>query len=469
MSNITNRQNNKLRPTRQQLCFAAAAALAGASQSALAFTSSNSNNKNANHGGPMPTTSRKLPATAIDDFPTSSVLEDSIQCGGENNDLPELLGLHVSESSIGSNNSNKGPSSFEEEQREFELKLGKAMDTLRTDYPEMLTRNPDFTIYDPNIEVVDPSGVTLHNISNYKASFNFLHAIINLLYCPESSTLTYRLIYDCARKNIRVSWNAELIPRAIYGGGSKPFYVDGISVYEVDRVSGLINQHRVEHLLVDDTPVQAEQGIWQMLKNQALKGGKNGPEGVPVWNLEFTPNHFRGFMKPQTSLFSNTDPTATDDETSSEHDNTPPLFDEKAFEEKNAYRRKFGLKPFTPEEFTKVQAEIQQFEIEQRQKQEQERAASRSSSSAEMTKSKEKSTIFNNLFGNIFEDTCEDNYDCERPEICCDLGFKKMCCSSGARIFDAVPPGGQLERIPIRVVADDGQFPRGGPDGTGGY
>ena len=59
-------------------------------------------------------------------------------------------------------------------------------------------------------------------------------------------------------------------------------------------------------------------------------------------------------------------------------------------------------------------------------------------------------TITKSLFG---EDTCESNYDCPRPQVCCDLGFKKMCCSSGKGIFE---PQQQLQRIPVQVVAGSG-------------
>ena len=52
-----------------------------------------------------------------------------------------------------------------EQNTEFELKLGKAMDTLRQDYPHLLTQLPSLQIYDPNLEVVDPSGVTLHSLT----------------------------------------------------------------------------------------------------------------------------------------------------------------------------------------------------------------------------------------------------------------------------------------------------------------
>ena len=31
----------------------------------------------------------------------------------------------------------------------------------------------------------------------------------------------------------------------------------------------------------------------------------------------------------------------------------------------------------------------------------------------------------------VFESTCSSNYDCDRPEVCCDFGFKKVCCTSG--------------------------------------
>jgi len=45
-----------------------------------------------------------------------------------------------------------------------------------------------------------------------------------------------------------------------------------------------------------------------------------------------------------------------------------------------------------------------------------------------------KKGIFGNFLRNLanqFEDTCETNFDCVRPEVCCDFGYKKMCCSSG--------------------------------------
>ena len=286
--------------------------------------------------------------------------------------------------------------------------------------------------------------------------------IIKLFYSPDDSGLTFRLVYDCARKSIRVSWNAELIPRV--GGVRNSLHVDGISVYEFDRKSGLINQHRVEHLLINDAPVEAPQGIFRAIATQAMAGPD--AEGVPVWNLkqsagnngrklmsnvlEFTP--LAVFKSPSSLLFS----SAADDEFLKH-----PLFDQDAFDKKNASRKKFGVPPLTPDEFVQIQAEIKEMESAQANKQQ--RQQEEAAAAAQVAKRKEsRSNLLNKMFGNVLQDTCESNYDCERPEVCCDLGFKKMCCSSGARVFNLEP---KLEKIPLRVIADDGQMPRGGPGG----
>ena len=52
-------------------------------------------------------------------------------------------------------------------------------------------------------------------------------------------------------------------------------------------------------------------------------------------------------------------------------------------------------------------------------------------------------------FFNMFVDTCETNYDCDRPEVCCDLGYRKMCCSSGQNARQM-----QLEYAMVPVVQE---------------
>ena len=64
----------------------------------------------------------------------------------------------------------------------FELHVGRAIDTLQKDYPRILMETPDFSIYDPEIEFVDPSGVKVTGLRKYKAAFGLIHGFIQFVY-----------------------------------------------------------------------------------------------------------------------------------------------------------------------------------------------------------------------------------------------------------------------------------------------
>eukprot|EP00543_Licmophora_paradoxa_P002218 CAMPEP_0202446374 /NCGR_PEP_ID=MMETSP1360-20130828/4876_1 /ASSEMBLY_ACC=CAM_ASM_000848 /TAXON_ID=515479 /ORGANISM="Licmophora paradoxa, Strain CCMP2313" /LENGTH=157 /DNA_ID=CAMNT_0049062827 /DNA_START=61 /DNA_END=534 /DNA_ORIENTATION=+ len=119
-------------------------------------------------------------------------------------------------------------------------------------------------------------------------------------------------------------------------------------------------------------------------------------------------------------------------------------FDWDAFERKNMSRKKFGLEALTEEQFLEVEAQVQQMELEQHKK-----FSSMAQETAEVPVKKRKGGLFNNLFNDIFEDTCESNYDCQRPQVCCDMGVKKMCCSSGQKVRQWEPA---LMRVPSTNV-----------------
>lgn len=472
------KRRNQLKRT---ICFAAAATIATTTHQSNAFVNTNSQctststiphhsthsykTNAAIHSNIIHDTNRKaLSMSALsENIPQQETLP--LIDSAEHNELSEFLGRNLRDDgrSINCDSDDSGfplLMSLTDEQREFELKLGKALDTLRNDYPDMLKKDPDYSIYHSQIEVVDPKGITLHSLKTYKSSFSFLHTLINIFYSPDDSGLTFRLVYDCARKSIRVSWNAVLIPRM--GGVSNGLHVDGISVYEFDRESGLINQHRVEHLLINDAPVEAPQGIFRLMATRAMEGGRDA-EGIPVWNMEHknTPGNILEF-KPTSTFFSKSKTTSlfSSADAASDH----PLFDQEAFERKNASRQKFGVPPLTPDEYINIQREVKAMESAAEAKA---AALRQQKAAAEAVKPKQtKGKLFGKLFGDIFEDTCESNFDCERPEVCCDLGFKKMCCSSGMKIIDGQP---NLQRIPLRVIADDGMYPRGGPEGLDDY
>ena len=364
-----------------------------------------------------------------------------------------------------------------DEENEFKMAVGKAIDTLRKDYPDILERSPDFSIYDKDIEVVDPSGVTLHGVRNYKTSFSFMHGLVKFFYCPKDSGLTFRLMYDTLRHSIRVSWNAVLVPRAIYGGERNLLHVDGISVYDFDRSTGQIVKHHIEHLLLNGEPQRPQEGVFSAIRNQAVS------DGVPVFTVlepngglsaghnpfivEF--NTGMGTLQnllslpsgaTRTTLFSMSEASGSDTDSAKGIDGDD--FDVTAFNKKNVSRKKFGLPPMSVAEFQELQVQVRQMEAEQKAK-----AAQMAAATAQMAENKkEKKDVLSSLFGSILQDTCESNYDCERPEVCCDLGFKKMCCSSGMNVFNGLSPAQQRQLIRVPAPSgEDGQMPRGGPGG----
>ena len=430
------------------------------------------------------------------------------------------LASSLSSSSSDNNDNNNGMRALpdHEQNSEFELMLGKAMDTLKTDYPDLLIKQPFYGIYDPNIEVVDPSGVTLHSIQSYKTSFQLIHTIVKIFYCPKKSRLTFRLAYDCARKNIRVSWNAVLVPRFDLDGGGRrsQLHVDGISVYELDRVTGLINQHRVERLLVNDTPVKAPQGIFSLIREEA----RSGPEGngVPVYyksssssttagvgsgggsgsgsstgastgaglgthmldNNLFDQMDYRVMKyqksKDSTSMLFSISSSSDMDKSSEqgaaggggeqfEHE----LFNQEAFEKKNASRKRFGLPPITELDYVSIEEKTRELTKVQQQKADA-AATVRAATAAELLKKEKRFGGVGSFLSRMNKSmsTCESNFDCERPEVCCDFVFRKTCCSSGTMVFNGEQ---RLEKMPQRVVADDDQWARkkGGPDQDWGY
>lgn len=167
-----------------------------------------------------------------------------------------------------------------DERREFELNLGKAMDVLRSDYPNMLREMPDMSIYHDDLKVVDPSGVQLTGINNYKNSFRFLQTLVGLFYNTQYSSVKSRMVYDFARSAIRISWHVVLVPKVV-GNRRNSVYIDGISIYTLGRESGKILEHRVEQMLINNTPVRPPYGVFTaLMQDFAGTGEQRVPVGV---------------------------------------------------------------------------------------------------------------------------------------------------------------------------------------------
>lgn len=122
----------------------------------------------------------------------------------------------------------------------------------------------------------------LSGLKNYKSAFSILQKLVNFLYSSEKSRIQIRMTYDFAFSSIRISWNLELFPKVI---GLSPLYVDGISMYKLDAISGKIIEHKIDNLIINRRPVSPPYGILS-----ALMQGQYSmqPSGVPagVWGFD---------------------------------------------------------------------------------------------------------------------------------------------------------------------------------------
>jgi peptidoglycan hydrolase-like amidase len=236
------------------------------------------------------------------------------------------------------------------------------------------------------------------------------------------------------------------------GGTRNTLHVDGISEYYLDRSSGLITEHRVSHLLINDQAVRPENGVFHALAEMSPVN----PDGVPVFfgaelldqkntnemmKLNFqTWNPLTNLLllqgKSPSSLFSNPNEQAMQlpENTNGINTDSQVPYDRDALQRKNASRKKFGLPPITPEEFIKIEEEVRAMDDMNKKK-----AAYLAEKLSQSRKKEEKDSFLSNIFGGVLKNGCENNFDCERPQVCCDVGFKKICCSNGLGIVDGIP------------------------------
>ena len=94
------------------------------------------------------------------------------------------------------------------------------------------------------------------------------------------------------------------------------------------------------------------------------------------------------------------------------------------WDQKNASRKKFGLNPLSLSEFMELQAQVAQMHQQQELKFAQQQTAPKQQQN-------QQPSFLKALQKGLTEDSCMSSFDCESPKVCCDLGFKKMCCSNG--------------------------------------
>ena len=129
-----------------------------------------------------------------------------------------------------------------------------------------------------------------------------------------------------------------------------------------------------------------------------------------------------------------------------------------AYDAKNKSRQKFGLKPLSVEEFLHIERQVEQLaHVQQEAVQEAKSLARRQQAEKETAAGP---SLFDKVFGSVMKnmDTCESNFDCERPQVCCDYIFAKKCCSSGSLVLSDSSQQLQYARIPV-YGGDNKQLP----------
>lgn len=351
-------------------------------------------------------------------------------------------------------------------ENEYQLNLGRAIDTLRRDYPNILSIEPDFTIFSKNIRLSgDSSERKVEGLKAYKRVFEVLRFMRNTTMVHDEIG-TRVVVHD---GTIRVRWNAKLTMQTAFGAlpglgtrdesGRPLVFVDGVSVYEVNA-TGFIFSHRLEDIEV--TPPELQGAVDLALF--AWPGGFSPPvAAVPSLSVQQTVTILPTVDTLAFSVGggSGLNPPARG----------PDADADAATDVLLTVKKRVPLIARASIPLRRRPAEVRApAPVASAGETPMERAARERAEDAEVVqRRRELSTpaakggggFFSNLFSADLSgpQSCETNYDCEAPLVCCDLVVASVCCSSG--MFVGPPPQMQRQLIPIPIPVDD-DSPRGG-------
>lgn len=117
----------------------------------------------------------------------------------------------------------------------------------------------DYSIYSKDIVLTSTNTPLTTSLSSYQKAISVSRSMLNLLYDSEKSIIQNRMVYDSTRCQIRISFNAQLVPKNVL---ARRVYLDGISVYSIDMApvmkdgvrredGGKIVEHKIEKMLVN--------------------------------------------------------------------------------------------------------------------------------------------------------------------------------------------------------------------------
>jgi hypothetical protein len=155
---------------------------------------------------------------------------------------------------------------FNQRDPDFQANLGKIISTLNADLPYIFVHEPDMSIFTPELELRDPSGVQFSGLAVYKKVFGLARFLRK--FAMSHCEAKHKLTYDWMKQQVRVTWNTRIWPQ----GQLTPVHIDGISIYSVND-KGLIYAHRVEKVIVNGMKAEPPYGIKWLMIMERLKAG----------------------------------------------------------------------------------------------------------------------------------------------------------------------------------------------------
>mmetsp|Transcript_54505 Transcript_54505/g.90383 ORF Transcript_54505/g.90383 Transcript_54505/m.90383 type:complete len:397 (+) Transcript_54505:28-1218(+) len=306
---------------------------------------------------------------------------------------------------------------------EFELNQGRAIDTLRSDYPRIFTEKPDLSIFCADVALHDLTGKRLQGINQYAKMFDMLR-FLRRTSMRDAEVTYHTFVHD---KTIRMRWSANLLIRDPVFGIERIDIIDGVSVYELDS-DGYIRTHKLENIVLrgheQSQPISLA-FAWPM-------------PGLATPELAMP--YFRSYSSAAADLV---DVPVIGAATATISPLQPPAPRRSPVPQANA------ATPETP---------MQRAARERAEEAEKQRRLSELRGGL----NKKPRGGLKALLGIEGPQTCESSYDCDAPLVCCDLLVASVCCSGGLMIPLAPEPALQPQAIPIPV--DRGpQAPQGYP------
>ena len=308
---------------------------------------------------------------------------------------------------------------------EFELNQGRAIDTLRYDYPRLFTDKPDLSIFHRDVELHDLTGKRLVGLKSYEAMFEMLRFARRTV--MHDAEVTYHTFVHDRTIRIRFSAKVRLLnPLSMFPDIQ---VIDGISVYNLDA-EGLIRSHKLENIVmrgsggVEHQSVSLADLLWRA-------------QGMP--NLAY-PN----FRAPAPAT------VAIAPLTAAVHPMAAGAGGAHAMMAALPSHKRRGSAPracATADPETPMQRAARE------RAEDAEKARKLAEKNAKATSGEQ--NVLSRLFASTAPQKCETSLDCESPMVCCDLFMLgSVCCGGGLMTPIRPSPEAQLQAIPIPVEED---------------